>query len=83
MKEAKESTPSKREDHDVNLSFLLRAWKEESSRGSATISWRYSLKDLKTRARRGFADLDSLVIYFRGLEREGSRDGDANRNLPE
>ncbi len=82
MKDVNERMSPKQEDQDANQSFLLRAWKQESSSGSARASWRYSLKDLKTRAQRGFPDLESLVAYFRGLEREGYREGDTNRDLP-
>jgi hypothetical protein len=76
MKDSDNLNFPKPESHSANLSFLLRAWKEEMGKGSPRNIWRYSLMDLKTRAQRGFADLDSLVIYFRGIESDIDRNGD-------
>ena len=61
---------------DSNFSYLLRAWREESDPRSEKHRWRYSLRDLKTRAQRGFADLESLVAYFHGIERDSGWQGD-------
>jgi len=57
-------------NHGDGLSYLLRAWVEKPTWKSVTGSWRYSLVDLRTKAQRGFGDLDSLMGYFRGIESE-------------
>jgi hypothetical protein len=54
----------------LNLSFLLRVWSESSLEESRPLTWRYSLKDLTTRAQRGFANLDGLLAYLEKIESE-------------
>jgi hypothetical protein len=57
-------------DAGLNLSFLLRVWSESSLEESRPLTWRYSLKDLTTRAQRGFANLDGLLAYLENMESE-------------
>ena len=57
-------------DAGLNLSFLLRVWAESSLEESRPLTWRYSLKDLTTRAQRGFANLDGLLAYLEKIESE-------------
>lgn len=53
--------------------FLLRLWRE------AGISWRYSLEDSQTGARRGFGSLDGLRAF---LETVTDSNGDTMTNSP-
>lgn len=60
-------------EHVESLSFLLRAWAEKPATNATSSTWRYSLIDLSTKAQRGFADLDTLMAYFMGIESEVGR----------
>ncbi len=44
--------------------WLLRCWAERGRDAVAPATWRYSLEDPHTGARRGFADLAALVAYL-------------------
>jgi len=57
---------------DLSHSYLLRGWAEGNLEKSATITWRYSLKDLSTRAQRGFANLEALLAFLERLENQRS-----------
>jgi hypothetical protein len=59
-----------------DFSYLLRVWAEKPFQDASDITWRYSLRNLSTKAQRGFADLDSLVAYFKGIEGEVRRYSD-------
>ena len=45
-------------------SFLLRCWEEPSQTSHSPMIWRFSLEDVETGERRGFRDLDALVIFM-------------------
>ena len=47
----------------LHRSFLLRLWR--AGNGHAP-EWRYSLEDVRTHERHGFADLASLVVFLEG-----------------
>ena len=44
--------------------WLLRCWTEWARDTEAPATWRYSLEDPHTGARRGFADLVTLVAHL-------------------
>ena len=46
--------------------YLLKIWLEQESE-MATSAWRFSLEDAHSGSRRGFTDLDSLLIYLQDL----------------
>jgi hypothetical protein len=45
--------------------WVLRSWTGQCPGDSAELSWRYSLEDPHTGARRGFASLSDLMAYLR------------------
>ncbi len=47
---------------DSSFVYMLRAWQETGQPGE--ITWRFSLEDPHTRARRGFSSLDNLLAYL-------------------
>jgi hypothetical protein len=53
--------------------YLLKIWLEHD-REIATQTWRFSLEDAHSGNRRGFTDLDSLLVYLQNLteKRRGS-----------
>jgi hypothetical protein len=64
---------------DLGHSYLLRGWAERNPEKSATITWRYSLKDLSTRAQRGFANLEALLTFLERLENRHSSSAPQNQ----
>ena len=46
--------------------LLLKIWLEHG-RGFPGQTWRFSLEDANSGNRRGFTDLDSLIIYLQAL----------------
>ena len=53
------------------LSFLLRCWEEGNPQPGMPETWRFSLEDIHTGQRRGFASLEALLAYVRAeLERD-------------
>lgn len=49
--------------------YLLTFWEERSHDPAASAVWRFSLEDPRTGERRGFADLETLLV---ALEEEVS-----------
>ena len=49
--------------------YLLKIWLEHD-REITTNSWRFSLEDAHTGMRRGFTDLEALLIYLEDLTRQ-------------
>ena len=47
-------------------SYLLTCWEERSRDPGAPDLWRFSLKDPNTGQRRGFADLEEMLVFLRG-----------------
>jgi hypothetical protein len=45
-------------------SFLLRCWEEPSQTPDQQAIWRFSLEDVETSERRGFRDLEALVVFM-------------------
>lgn len=58
--------------------WLLRSWSEQRPDDEADPSWRYSLEDPHTGARRGFASLSDLTAYLRA---EPDPDGAGSRGV--
>lgn len=53
-------------------SFLVRCWQERSVHAEReTVTWRFSLQNLRTNRRRGFATLEALLL---SLEAELAED---------
>ena len=46
-------------------SFLLRLWEETSQQAKLPGIWRFSLEDPHTGERRGFVNLEALVVFLR------------------
>lgn len=46
------------------LSYLLRYWEERGPQPSQPAIWRFSLEDVETGERRGFANLEALVAFL-------------------
>ncbi len=44
---------------------LLTMWQERPARPGQPAVWRFSLEDVQTRERRGFADLDDLLAFLK------------------
>lgn len=51
--------------------YLLRIWQEDQQERSQH-SWRFSLEDAHTGQRRGFSDLDALLIFLQNLTKTNS-----------
>jgi hypothetical protein len=70
---------------------LLRYWQEpdsepESAQGGAPV-WRFSLEDVHTGERHGFADLDALCVYLQSQtapqQMRKARDSEADASTPD
>ncbi len=46
--------------------YLLKVWREDDNAMPAG-AWRFSLEDAHSGTRRGFTDLDSLMVYLQNL----------------
>jgi len=46
------------------LSYLLRYWEEREPKPGQPAMWRFSLEDVETGERRGFANLEALVAFL-------------------
>lgn len=58
------------------LSFLFRCWEEGRRQPGVARAWRFSLEDVHTGHRRGFASLEALLAYVRTeMEGEIGQDG--------
>ena len=68
-----ESSQRNRWAGERSHAFLLRCWQEPDSSSKGTASWRFSLAHINAkRAKKGFANLESLVAYLQDiLERPG------------
>jgi hypothetical protein len=47
--------------------YLLKIWCEEDQQISPGNSWRFSLEEVQTGTRRGFRDLETLLVYLSDL----------------
>ena len=45
--------------------YLLRFWEERFHVSGLQVMWRFSLEDVHTRERQGFASLKALVAFLR------------------
>ena len=45
--------------------WVLRCWEATGDEAGPPALWRFSLEDPHTRERRGFADLESLLVFVR------------------
>lgn len=52
------------ERHDY-AAYVLRLWREPSEADNADV-WRFSLENVRTGERRGFADLPGLLAFLQG-----------------
>ena len=58
-------------DSPLRFIHLLTMWRERPARPGQPAVWRFSLEDIQTRQRHGFADLDALVAFLRArMERD-------------
>ena len=46
------------------LSFMLRCWQEQSQTPGQPVVWRFSLEDVETGERLGFANLQILTVFL-------------------
>lgn len=46
------------------MAFILRLWPERPAAKGVSATWRLSLQDVHTGARRGFASLEELFAYL-------------------
>jgi hypothetical protein len=44
--------------------YLLRCWEVRDERTDTSLSWRFSLEDPHTEARKGFANLEALIEFL-------------------
>jgi hypothetical protein len=44
---------------------LLTLWQERPARPGQPAVWRFSLEDIQTRERHGFADIDALMAFLK------------------
>ena len=49
----------------IRIVHLLTLWRERSAHADQPALWRFSLEDARTRQRRGFADLETLVAFLK------------------
>jgi len=49
----------------LRSAYLLTLWRERPARSGQPAVWRFSLEDVQTRERRGFADLDALTAFLK------------------
>jgi hypothetical protein len=63
-------------------SYLLRYWEEHGRAPSQPAAWRFSLEEVETGKRHGFADLEALVAFLRAEISPDSpeREPDVSRN---
>jgi hypothetical protein len=47
--------------------YLLRVWAELEPGAASRRDWRFSLEDVQAGTRRGFRDLDSLLVFLHDL----------------
>lgn len=47
----------------LSHSFLLRCWQERNPQTGRPNVWRFSLEDVRTRRRVGFATLEAMLAY--------------------
>ena len=52
--------------------YLLRFWEERDRASGHRVAWRFSLEDVHTRERRGFASLEALVAFLEAQTGEES-----------
>jgi len=52
-------------DSLFRFAHLLIMWRERPARPGQPAVWRFSLEDVQTRERRGFADLDDLLAFLK------------------
>lgn len=48
----------------VYSAFILRFWPEAQSHVTPAKTWRFSLEDPRSGARRGFDDLEALLVFI-------------------
>ena len=56
--------------------FVLRLWQERPASLGRPAVWRFSLEDIRSRQRRGFASLEGLMAFLRaqmGAEETGRK----------
>ncbi len=51
----------------IYYAYLLRVWAESGPGASPGRDWRFSLEDVQAGTRRGFRDLDSLLVFLHDL----------------
>jgi hypothetical protein len=57
------------------FSYLFRCWEERNQTPDAAPAWRFSLEDVRTGRRRGFASLEALLVHVQSeLQREIMQD---------
>jgi hypothetical protein len=49
----------------LRLVHLLTLWRERPARPGQPAVWRFSLEDIQTRERHGFADLEALMAFLK------------------
>jgi len=52
-------------EYPLRLTHLLTIWLERSAQPGQPAVWRFSLEDIQTRERRGFASLDALMEFLK------------------
>ncbi len=60
-------------------SQLLRMWAEQPAHRPPV--WRFSLEDVETGQRSGFADLDALIMHLLALMEEQPSEASADRTM--
>ena len=63
--------------HRDQISFLLRLWRADLK------IWRASLDDPMTGERKGFSDIEALIVFLRSLTVEFESIGEKNEQTPD
>jgi hypothetical protein len=64
----KSSLPNKHQ------SYLLRVWQDQSEADGGQADWRFSLEEVQTHQRRGFASLEELFAFIKAQLAERPND---------
>jgi hypothetical protein len=63
------------QDEPLRLVHLLTLWRERPARAGRPALWRFSVENVRTGERRGFASLEALMAFLRAqMEARGEKD---------
>lgn len=63
--------------------YLLKIWREGDDEIEPLHAWRFTLEDVQVGRRRGFTDLDSLIIYLQNITKIDSGPAESSQSSSE